>query len=216
MPILDNERLAEYVEANGDPGGPIVDALHARTAEATGLHARMSISEHQARFLEILTRTMNVRLAVEVGTFTGRSSLAIALGLPEGGRLICCDISDEWTTIAREAWAEAGVADRIELRIGPAIDTLAALDDSAGIDLAFIDADKPAYIDYYEAIVPRLRVGGIVLADNVLWSGRVVDDSDTGDDTRAIRAFNAHVLADERTLSTLLPIGDGVSVHQRL
>ena len=164
----------------------------------------------------MLTRTMNVRLAVEVGTFTGRSSLAIALGLAEGGRLICCDISEEWTSVAREAWAAAGIEDRIDLRIGPAIETLADLDESDEIDLAFIDADKPAYTDYYEAIVPRLRVGGIVLADNVLWSGRVVDDDDTGEDTVAIRAFNEHVLGDHRTMSTLLPIGDGLSVHQRL
>ena len=142
--------------------------------------------------------------------------MAIAKGLPEGGRLICCDVSEEWTAIAREAWAAAGIDDRIELRIAPAIESLEALPADAEIDLAFIDADKTGYLSYYEAIVPRLRVGGVVMVDNVLWGGRVIDDSVDDPDTMAIREFNAHVLQDDRTLSTLLPIGDGLSMHQRL
>ena len=193
-----------------------MDRLLARTTEDTGPAAGMSISEHQARFLELLTRGMNVQLAVEVGTFTGRSSLAIASGLGSGGQLICCDISEEWTSIARDAWEEAGLTDRIDLRIGPAIETLRSIPDDAAIDLAFIDADKPSYVEYYEAIVPRLRAGGVVLADNVLWSGRVIDAEDNSDDTVGIRRFNAHVLEDRRTFSTLLPVGDGLSMHQRL
>ena len=216
MPILHSQELRDYVEANGDPSGPVVDALHARTAEVAGRLAGMSVSEHQARYLEILTRAMGVKLAVEVGTFTGRSSLAIAKGLSTGGRLICCDVSKEWTAVAREAWQAAGVDGRIELRIAPALDTLSALPSDDLIDLAFIDADKTGYLSYYEAIVPKLRVGGVILVDNVLWGGSVIDDTVVDADTVALRDFNAHVLRDDRTFSTLLPIGDGVSMHQRL
>jgi caffeoyl-CoA O-methyltransferase len=216
MPILHSTELADYIEANGDPGGSVVDSLLIKTADVAGRLAVMSISEHQARFLEMLVRSMNVNLAVEVGTFTGRSSLAIAKGLTDAGKLICCDVSEEWTSVARSAWAEAGVDQRIELRIGPAVDTLNAMPADAEIDLAFIDADKTGYMSYYEALVPRMRVGGLILIDNVLWSGRVIDATVTDPDTIAIRELNAHVLADNRTMSSLLPIGDGVSMHQRL
>ncbi|MDG2261053.1 MAG: O-methyltransferase [Actinomycetota bacterium] len=216
MPILHSQELSNYVEVNGSPSGPDVAALLARTADVAGRLAVMSVSEHQARYLEILTRAMGVELAVEVGTFTGRSSLAIAKGLPSGGRLICCDVSEEWTAVARDAWQAAGVDSQIELRIAPAIETLSALPSGEPIDLAFIDADKTGYLSYYELIVPKLRVGGVILVDNVLWSGRVIDESVDDPDTVALREFNAHVLRDHRTFSTLLPIGDGVSMHQRL
>ena len=150
--------------------------------------------------------------AVEVGTFTGYSSLAIARALPEGGRLLCCDVSEEWTTVARRHWEAAGVADRIDLVIGPAADTLAGLPAELRVDFAFIDADKGGYLDYYEALVPRLSPHGLIAVDNVLWSGRVVDPDAEDADTVAIRAFNDHVAADPRVEAVMLSVGDGVTL----
>jgi caffeoyl-CoA O-methyltransferase len=149
---------------------------------------------------------------VEVGTFTGYSALCLARGLEPGGRLLCCDVSEEWTAIAQAAWQAAGVDDRIDLHIAPALDTLKAQPSTPDIDLAFIDADKPNYRSYYNELVPRMRPGGLVVVDNVLWSGRVVDPSATDPDTEAIRAFNEHVLADPRTDSVMLPIADGLTL----
>jgi caffeoyl-CoA O-methyltransferase len=161
--------------------------------------------------LTLLTRAIGARRAVEVGTFTGASSLAIAKGLPADGRLVCCDVSEEWTAIARDAWGKAGVADRIDLRIGPATDTLQTLTGEP-IDLAYVDANKDGYIDYFEAIVPLLRPRGLLLADNTLWSGRVADEAVDDDNTRAIRAFNDHVVADPRVDAVMVSIGDGLTV----
>ena len=152
---------------------------------------------------------------MEVGTFTGYSSICIARGLADGGRLVCCDVSEEWTAIAREHWEKAGVADRIELRIGPAAETLRALPAEPPIDLAFIDADKPGYRTYYEEIVARLRPNGLVLLDNVLWSGNVVDESDDSENTVAIRAVNDHVAADARVEAVMLPIADGLTIARK-
>ena len=206
--------IGDYLLAHTEPVDEVATWLLAETQRVAEDFSIMSVSEEQARFLEILTRAMGVTHAVEVGTFTGRSSLAIARGLADGGVLRCHDVSDEWTAVAREAWARAGVDDRIELTIGPATETLAELPDQP-IDLAFIDADKPGYIAYYEAIVPRLRPGGIVAVDNVLWGGAVVDDDAQDDHTVAVRAFNDHATADERTQSVMTPIADGLSLHQR-
>lgn len=155
---------------------------------------------------------VGARRAVEVGTFTGFSALAIARALPSDGHLLCCDVSEEWTAIGRRAWARAGVDDRIELRIAPALDTLAGLPDEPIIDLVFIDADKPGYVDYWEALLPRMRPGGLVLVDNTLWSGRVVDGADHDDTTSVIRAFNDHVTADPRVELVVLPICDGLTL----
>jgi caffeoyl-CoA O-methyltransferase len=165
--------------------------------------------------MTILTKLVGVHFAVEVGTFTGYSSICIARGLAPGGRLLCCDVSEEWTAIAREHWVAAGVDDRIDLRIGPAADTLRSLPDEPPIDLAFIDADKTGYRTYYDEIVDRLRPGGVVLIDNVLWSGNVIDPADTSDDTEALRALNDHVAADERVEAVLLPISDGLTLARR-
>jgi caffeoyl-CoA O-methyltransferase len=162
-----------------------------------------------------VARLIGTRTAVEVGTFTGYSSICIARGLAAGGRLLCCDVSEEWTAIARQHWVAAGVDDRIELRIGPAADTLRGLPADPPIDLAFIDADKTGYRTYYDEIVERLRPGGLVLIDNVLWSGNVIDPADTSADTEAIRALNDHVMADERVDAVLLPISDGLTVARR-
>ncbi len=186
--------------------------LIAETLEATGGLAGMQISPEQGIFMHLLTRVLGVHDAVEVGTFTGYSSLAVARALPADGHLLCCDVSEEWTSIARRYWERAGIADRVELRLGPAADTLAALDPGPQFDLAFIDADKVGYARYYDEIVPRLRPKGVMLVDNVLWHGRIIDDSDTSADTVALRAFNDMVVADPRVESVMLPVGDGLSM----
>ncbi len=153
---------------------------------------------------------------MEVGTFTGYSALAVARGMGPEGRLLCCDVSEEWTAIAREYWERAGVADRIELRLGPAIDTLRSLPVEEEFDLAFVDADKTGYVAYYEEIVPRLRRGGLLLADNTLQGGRVLDADADDESTVAIRSFNDRVAGDRRMRVVLLPIGDGVSFIQKI
>jgi caffeoyl-CoA O-methyltransferase len=153
--------------------------------------------------------------AVEVGTFTGYSSLCIARALPADGKLVCCDISDEWTRIGRRAWQRAGVADRIDLRLGPALDTLRVLPKGETIDFVFIDADKGGYVSYWEQLVPRVRPGGLLLADNVLWSGRIVDESSDDANVQALQAFNDLVLHDERVEVVVLPAFDGLTIARK-
>ena len=206
--------IHEYLVAHGSPP----DAVQTRLIEATaalGAISGMQISPEQGAFMTMVTQLLNVKFAVEVGTFTGYSALCIARGLAPGGRLLCCDVSEEWTTIARNAWSEADISDRIDLRIAPAIDTLDALDATPSIDLAFIDADKPMYASYVEAILPRLRAGGLMLIDNVLWSGSVVDTSVTDENTEAIRAFNDMAAADDRVDTVMIPLGDGLTMLRK-
>ena len=169
-----------------------------------------------SRLLTLLVQLMGVERAVEVGTFTGYSALCIARGLAPGGTLVCCDVSEEWTSIGRRAWDRAGVADRIDLRIAPAAETLAALPHEPPIDFAFIDADKGGYLTYYEELVPRLRPNGLIAVDNVLWSGRVVDPDADDADTEAIRTFNRHAAEDPRTDTVMLPIADGLTLARKL
>src|SRR6476661_2062962 len=194
---------------------PVVRRLQERT-RALGGPAGMQIGDDQGAFLTMLTRLVGARSAVEVGTFTGYSSLCIARGLADGGTLVCCDISEEWTSIGRQAWQEAGVADRIDLRIAPALDTLRALPAEPTIDLVFIDADKGGYVDYWSELVPRVRPGGLLLADNVLWSGEVVDDTASGDNLDALRAFNDVVADDDRVETVVLTAFDGLTIARRL
>lgn len=203
--------LFDYVVSHSTTD-PIYEQIRAETLEATGGSAGMQIGQDQFALLTLLTRLTKARLAIEVGTFTGTSSVAIAKGLGDDGKLICCDINDEWTAIARRHWETAGLTDRIELRLGPASETIAALPAEPPIDLAFIDADKGGYVDYYEALLPRLRSGGLLIADNTLWSGRVADPSEQDDDTEAIRRFNDRVTADKRCETVILAIGDGVTL----
>ncbi len=210
-PEINSPEIANYARAHTTAP----DALQVELTEATLARTTapsMQISQEQATFMTLLTRAIQPELAIEVGTFTGYSALAVARALPVGGRLICCDISEEWTAIAREFWERAGVADRIDLRIGPALDTLRELPLEAAVDLAFIDADKTGYVDYYEELVPRLTPNGLILVDNVLWSGRVLEPGEPGSDTEALQTFNDHVRDDPRTTVVLLPISDGVSV----
>ena len=175
----------------------------------------MQVSADQGSLLALFVGIVGARNVVEVGTFTGYSSLAMARALPAGGRLLCCDVSEEWTAVARRYWAEAGVADRITLRIAPALQTLRDLPTDDPIDLAFIDADKTGYASYYEEILGRMRSGGVILVDNTLWSGRILDDSDTTADTAALRAFNDMVVADHRVESYLLPVADGLTLIRK-
>jgi caffeoyl-CoA O-methyltransferase len=194
---------------------PVVRQLQERT-RALGGPAGMQVGDDQGAFLTLLTRLVGARVAVEVGTFTGYSSLCIARGLAEGGRLICCDISEEWTSIGAAAWQEAGVADRIDLRIAPALDTLRALPTDLAIDLVFIDADKGGYADYWSELVPRVRPGGLLLADNVLWSGVIADDEKSDDTLDALRAFNDLVAGDDRVEAVVLTAFDGLTIARRL
>ena len=206
--------IHEYLVAHGSPP----DAVQSRLIEATaalGAVSGMQISPEQGAFMTMLTQLLNVGFAVEVGTFTGYSALCIARGLAPGGRLLCCDVSEEWTAIARTAWTEAGIADRVDLCIAPAIETLNALDATQAIDLVFIDADKPMYASYFEALMPRLRTGGLMLIDNVLWSGAVIDASVTDANTEAIRAFNDKVVGDDRVDAVMIPLGDGLTMLRK-
>ena len=206
--------LADYLVRHGSPPDGVQLALMEET-RALGPVAGMQIAPEQGAFLTLLTRLVGAQYAVEVGTFTGYSSLCIARGLPAGGHLLCCDVSEEWTAIARRAWATAGVADRIELRLAPAADTLRALPREETIDFAFIDADKPGYPVYYEEILARLRPNGALLVDNVLWDGRVVQPGADDDNTKAIRAFNDMVAADDRVEAVMLPIADGLTLCRK-
>jgi caffeoyl-CoA O-methyltransferase len=206
--------IHEYLVDHGTPPDAIQQALIGRTAGLGGI-SMMQIAPEQGAFMTMLTQLLGVTHAVEVGTFTGYSSLCIARGLAPGGRLLCCDVSEDWTTIAREAWDQAGVSDRIELRIAPAIDTLRALPNERTIDLAFVDADKPMYGAYADEILQRMRPGGVLMVDNVLWSGAVVDASVADENTVAIRAFNDWLAGDDRVDTVMLPLGDGLTLARR-
>ncbi|MGB0113491.1 MAG: O-methyltransferase [Ilumatobacteraceae bacterium] len=206
-------QINSYVVAHSSPPDEVQRQLIERT-EALGGASTMQIAPEQGEFLRMLASMVGATFAVEVGTFTGYSGLSIARGLADGGRLLCCDVSEEWTTIAREHWALAGVDDRIDLEIGPGIDSLRALPADAVVDLAFIDADKGGYVDYYEELLARLAPNGVICVDNTLWSGRVADETDTDDNTEALRRFNAHVAADSRTRQVIVPIGDGLTLSR--
>ncbi len=195
---------------------PVMRALRAETSKLP--RGGMQIGADQGAFMALLVHLIGARRCLEIGTFTGYSALVVAAALPPDGRLIACDVSEEWTSIARRYWAKAGVADRIELRLGPARDTLAALtrDGASGsFDFAFIDADKTTYDAYYESCLTLVRVGGLILLDNALQNGAVVDPSAHEADTDAIRAINQKVRDDPRVESVLLTVGDGVLMARK-
>ncbi|MFD0782854.1 O-methyltransferase [Micromonospora azadirachtae] len=208
LPLTDE--LHAYLVGHGSPPDEIIRDLAEETRTVLPDQATMQVAPEQAAFLTFLTRLTGARQAVEVGTFTGLSALAIARGLAEGGRLTCFDISEEYTGIARRYWARAEVDDRIDLRIGPAGDTLRELPYERHLDLAFVDADKTGYPIYWAELVPRMRPGGVIAVDNVLREGRVIAPQDEGD--RAIAAFNDEVLADVRVDAVMLPIADGLTL----
>jgi len=209
-----SDDLHAYLVAHNPPPDPLVADLLAATPAAPPAHARMQIAPEQAPFLTFLARLLGARQAVEIGTFTGLSSLSIARGIAPDGRLVCFDVSEEFTAIARRYWERAGLADRIELRLGPAAELLTTLPDEPHLDLAFIDADKTGYPTYWEALVPRMRLGGVIVVDNVLQGGRVLTPGDP--DAAAIVAFNDMVLADERVDSVMIPVADGLTLARRV
>jgi len=207
--------VAEYAIAHSSAPDDVQRRLMAETAEKLGATAGMQISPDEGVFLEVLTRVSGARHAVEVGTFTGYSALCIARALPADGTLLCCDISEEWTAIGRRYWAEAGVDSRIDLRIGPALETLRALPADARFDIAFIDADKSNYAEYYEEVLARMPPGGLVLLDNTIWSGKVLAPQSGDKDTVALAAFNAALAADDRVDVVLLTFRDGVTMARK-
>ena len=212
-PLSLTPELHAYLLANSTPADAVVADLISETRENLPNEASMQIADEQAAFLRMLTSIAGVRQAVEVGTFTGLSSLSIARGPAAGGRLTCFDISEEFTGVARKYWERAGVADRIDLRIGPAADGLAELPAEPYLDLAFIDADKENYATYWAKLVPRVRPGGLLLVDNTLWSGRVLDPQRESD--HAIVAFNDMVRRDERVETLIVPIADGLTIARK-
>ncbi len=207
-------RTYEYLVAHRSDRDPVLAELAAATREL-GDVSIMQIAPEQGAFLTQLVRLVGARSVVEVGTFTGYSALCLAKGLPAGGRLLCCDVSDEWTAIGRRFWQQAGVAERIELRIAPALETLRSLPAAATIDLAFVDADKVNYAAYYEEILARLRPNGVVLFDNVLWSGSVADPDKNDESTVALRQLNDALAEDPRVEVVMLPIADGLTLARK-
>lgn len=207
------DELYAYVIAHGATPDPVAQDLIDETQAVLPDQAGMQIPPYHAAFLTLLTKVLGVRAAVEVGTFTGYSALSIARGLSEGGRLICCDISEEFTSIARRYWERAGVADRIDLRLAPATRTLRELPAEPHLDLAFIDALKTEYEQYWAELVPRMRPGGVIVVDNVLFYGGVLEPESGFE--KAIVAFNEMVLADDRMEAVMLPVADGITLARR-
>jgi caffeoyl-CoA O-methyltransferase len=200
----------DYLLAHSEPADAVLRDLADETHRELSGAAGMQITHDEGELLTMLVRLVGARNAVEVGTFTGYSSICIARGLPADGSLLCCDVSDEYTSVARRYWERAGVSDRIELRLAPAVETLQALPSGQHLDFAFIDADKSGYPAYYEEIVTRTRPGGLIVLDNMLRDGRVLDPQN--DDDRAIVAMNSALVADDRVDVVLLPVRDGVSL----
>jgi caffeoyl-CoA O-methyltransferase len=211
LPMTDE--LHAYVVAHGSPPDQIIRDLVEETERSLPSNAQMQVAPEQAAFLSLLAKLVGARHAVEVGTFTGLSSLAMARGLAEGGKLVCFDISDEYTSVARRYWERAGVTDRIDLRIGPAAERLRELPTEPHLDLSFIDADKTGYPTYWEELVPRTRPGGLIVVDNVLRDGRVLAPQDDSD--KAIVRFNDIAARDERVEVVMLPIADGITLARR-
>jgi predicted O-methyltransferase YrrM len=210
-----SEALHDYLVAHSTPPDEVLSDLAAETLMRFGENAGMQVGPEQGTFMTLLARLIGAVSAVEVGTFTGYSAICVARGLADGGRLLCCDVSEEWTSLAREFWKRAGVADKVELRLGPAARTLRDLPAGTTFDYAFIDADKTGYVEYWDLIVPMIRPGGLILVDNTLSHGRVVDPSEQGDSVQGIRRFNARAVADDRVELVLLPIGDGLTMARK-
>lgn len=208
-----SDDLAAYVRNVGIREPDVLTRLRDETAALP--NAQMQVAPEEGAFLAMLVELTGARSYLEIGTFTGYSSTAVALAMPDDGRLVCCDVSEEYTAVARRAWADAGVDSKITLEIAPAVDTLDRLigeGQEASYDMAFIDADKSSYDAYYERCLRLVRPGGLIAVDNVLWGGRVVDDQADDEDTLAIRALNDKIAADERVSMVLLPVADGITL----
>jgi caffeoyl-CoA O-methyltransferase len=206
VPLTD--ALYDYVVKVGTRECKVQRELRAETQKMP--MAGMQIGPDQGALLQVLVRILRAKRCIEVGTFTGYSALAVALALPPGGRIVCCDVSEEWTSIARRYWKKAGVDKKIDLRIGPALETLKSLKGS--YDFAFIDADKPNYWKYYERCLKLARKGGLIAIDNTLWGGSVINPEKQSESTQALRAFNLQIAKDRRVDIALVPIGDGLTL----
>ena len=212
MSFIVNEPVETYAEEHTTPVPELFERLAAETREKSSA-PQMMVGLLEGRFLEFLVRETKAKNILELGTFTGWSSISMAMGLVEGGRITTCDVDEETTAIARRYAEEAGVADRIDHRLGPGLETIQSL--HGPFDLVFIDADKVNYVNYYEAVLPKLADDGFIIADNVLWSGRVADQSNEDENTIAIRAFNDHVTADDRVVSVMLTVRDGMTLIRK-
>jgi caffeoyl-CoA O-methyltransferase len=207
--------LNAYLTAHSTPPDAVLRELADETAARYPNDAGMQIAPEEGVFIELLTRVARARDALEIGSFTGYSAVCIARGLTEGGHLLCCDISVEWTSVARRYWDKAGLADRIELRLGPALDTVRALPSQELFDLAFIDADKISYPAYWNEVVPRVRPGGLILVDNTFSGGRVLDAGNDNPAVIAVRNMNDQAAADPRVDLVMIPVGDGLTLAVR-
>jgi caffeoyl-CoA O-methyltransferase len=207
-----SEAIDAYAEAHTTPPGDLLDRLAGET-RATLEAPQMLTGAVEGRFLQILVYATGAKRILEFGTFSGYSSISMAAALPTGGRIDTCEISEQHAAVAKRYIDEAGYADRITIHLGPAVETVEKIEGE--FDFVFIDADKSNYVSYYEASLPRLSERGLIAADNTLWSGRVLDDSDDSEGTQAIKAFNEHVIADERVMSVMLPVRDGVTLIRR-
>ncbi len=205
--------LYDYLLSVSPPEHPLLARLREETAGMTG--AGMQIGRDQGALFQLLVHALGVKRYLEIGVYTGYSSLSVGLALPPDGSITACDVSAEYTAVARRYWAEAGIAGHVDLRLGPAAETLAdliAAGRSGFYDFAFVDADKTGYAGYHEQVLALLRTGGMVAYDNVLWGGSVIDPADRSDDTKALREFNARLAQDRRIVMTMLPVGDGVTL----
>lgn len=208
-----DERLYRYLVDHSVREPAVLRELREETAKLP--MAMMQIGPDQGQFMGLLAKLIGAKRCLEVGIFTGYSSLAVALALPEDGSIVAMDVSEEWTAIARRYWQQAGVADRIELRIAPAIETLAALPAARTFDFAFVDADKVSYRAYYDALLPRLRPNGLLVFDNVLWMGQVLDTQSPSEDTRALQALNDHLATDTRVQAVMISVSDGLTIVRK-
>jgi caffeoyl-CoA O-methyltransferase len=207
--------LNAYLTAHSSPPDAILRELANETAYLFPTESSLQIPPEQGTFMTLLTQLTGATNGIEIGTFTGYSSICIARGLTPDGQLICCDVSEEWTSVAQKYWEKAGLSDRIELRLGPAIDTLRAMPRSETFDVAFIDADKSGYLDYWREVVPRTKPGGLIMVDNTFSHGRVIDAGNDSLVVIAIRDFNDHAAADDRVDLVMVPIGDGLTVARK-
>ena len=213
MPLT--PELYDYLVAHSTERDATLAELASETASRFPAAAGMQIGPEQGTLMTLLTKLTGASRAVEIGTFTGYSAICIARGLPASGRLTCCDVSKEWTSLAQKYWELAGVADRIDLQLRPALETLRAMPAAETFDLAFIDADKTGYVSYWNEVVPRIRPGGMILVDNTLSHGRVIDPAVDDPSVQGIRDFNDHAAADARVTLVLLPIGDGLTLARK-
>jgi caffeoyl-CoA O-methyltransferase len=213
MPLT--PELYDYLVAHSTARDRVLEQLAAETMSRFPAAAGMQIGPEQGTLMTLLAQLTGASRALEIGTFTGYSAICVARGLPASGKLTCCDVSEEWTSVARRYWQLAGVADQIDLQLRPALETLREMPAGEAFDFAFIDADKSSYVSYWEEVVPRVRPGGVILVDNTLSHGRVIDPSATSADVQGIRVFNDHAAADARVALVLLPVGDGLTLARK-